>query len=152
MENNTFNTSLNQVPAIIKEYRDVLPETILNYGCGCGYRKVEAYLEHGVTSYDKYSNEEAIRKLDRSKDYECVVCANVLNVIETEKEMNEMLKDIASLSDTALFSVYEGNGTGVGNPTSKGYQRNQKAKEYEGILKRYFSSVVRKGKNFICNK
>jgi len=153
---NTYKTSLNQIPALVKKHKHELFGHILNFGCGCGWEKVKEYLETNsnrfVTSYDKYSDEESINELYQTLRYDNVVCANVLNVVETREEMKEMLDDMIHVVGDPIyyFSVYEGDRSGKGCVTSKGYQRNERAVEYEAILKEYFTTVNRHGTIFIC--
>jgi len=152
----TYNTSLNQIPAIVKKYRDELTGSILNYGCGRGWRKVEHYLFQAGTHifpYDKYGDHYL--RIPKVGNFDSIICANVLNVCDDDllKETLANLQDIMSFNMhcTLYLSVYEGDRTGKGRVTKKGYQRNQKAAEYETLLNSYFRSVERKGRNFICS-
>ena len=151
--NNTYGTSLNQVPALVKGYEALIEGIVLNYGCGRGYKKVEEFLPScKVVSYDKYSDNDEINTLDESYIYDTVVCANVLNVIEDYTEMYDALEDIMRVvNGKAFFSIYEGDRSGIGKVTTKGYQRNEKAVNYEPILKKFFDKVIRRGNCFECS-
>ena len=152
----TYNTSLNQIPAIVKKYKSRLTGTILNYGCGRGWRKVEYYLfakgTH-VHPYDKYGD----KYLSRPKvgNFDNIICANVLNVCDSsllEKTVEDLHAIMFQRDNCTLYiSVYEGDRTGIGCMTTKGYQRNEKAVRYESLLNSNFVSVERKGNNFICS-
>lgn len=49
-----------------------------------------------------------------------------------------------------FFSVYEGNRSSIGHPTTKGYQRNEPTINYLRFLSG-FRMVTKKGKFIICN-
>jgi hypothetical protein len=147
---NTFNTSLNQVPAIVKHYKSDLDGcAVLNFGCGRGWQKTEEYLcDSDVYNYD--INLETHNTLP-DKLFDRVVCANVLNVIKDEDEIVNVINTCLSLTNDdgkVYISIYQGNGTGLGEVTSKGYQRNDPAKYYE----KYLKGFIRKGNEFILTK
>jgi len=85
-----------------------------------------------------------------SDSYSILICANVLNVIQSDVSLHETVKQMSQVSCPVIISVYEGNRSGDGKVTTKGYQRNLPAREYEWWLKQYFSEVKRKGNKFIC--
>lgn len=163
---NTLNTSLQQVPAIIKRYKNSMDEkSVLNFGCGKGFKKVHDYLNKSfIYHYDKYldtiyyDDDDHVLATNEwididIQDYDIVVLANVLNVIKDYKEIEETLDKIKSVCNnatTVYISVYEGDRKGEGKETTKGYQRNQKAVKYKEVIEKYFSSVERKSNNYIC--
>ena len=155
----TYKTSLHHVPAIIKHNKQNLSgKFVLNYGCGVGYEKVDEYFSGTGTQlyhYDPYSPIAAQRKKVPILPFHRVVCANVLNVIELDRDMIKVIISVArvaQMSDSciAYFSIYEGKRDGAGGVTIRGYQRNEKAGAYTPILKNYFSKVKRNKDHFIC--
>ena len=142
------NTSLNQIPCVHKyiDYESV--GTILDYGCG-KYTKFKEFIEgKGIKyfGYDPYhkSPEENSAALECTPNL--IVCCNVLNVIDSEVAIEELLEQISSFGCPVIFSVYEGNGTGIGKVSKKDcYQRNMKAKNYIPIISQFFREVNRKG-------
>lgn len=158
----TYNTSLNQIPAIVKKYKDKLTGNVLNYGCGRGWRKVENFLHQEgtrVDSYDKYG--DSYLRIPKVGNFDNIICANVLNVCD-DTLLKETIEDIREMvlvgevygrgSCTLYISIYEGDRSGEGRITKRGFQRNQKAFNYEPMLNKNFGSVKRKGNTFICSK
>ena len=105
-----------------------------------------------VKVYDPYNRtpEENTAALAINPDY--VVCSNVLNVIAEDEVIDGILADLASYPATVLITVYEGNGTGAGAATTKGYQRNQKAAAYWEMIDRHFSQVSKHNGVYICQR
>lgn len=61
----------------------------------------------------------------------------------------EILADIASFHAATIYiSVYEGDRTGIGRETTKGWQRNQKACTYEDAIRKYFDIHCKNGTIF----
>lgn len=83
------------------------------------------------------------------------LCANVLNVIAENSIIIDILEDIYNnLTDYGILflNVYEGDRSGKGKATCKGYQRNAKTQDYIAFLKMVFPLVERKGKLLIARK
>ena len=154
------NTSINTISKIYKNAPFQMHSTILDYGCG-KYETAKTYMEeqgHTVYLYDKYNRttEENEKNLQNCKQQKLnyIVCSNVLNVIMEDDILCEILEDLTTYMDneTILYlSVYEGDKTGIGKPTSKGYQRNQPYKSYLPLLSNYFDISVKK-QIFVCTK
>lgn len=148
------NTSLNQVAAVYKRFRFPEGATVLDYGGGKYDTAAEYMKAQGVTVkvYDPYNRtpEENAAALAITPDY--VVCSNVLNVIAEDEVIDGILADLASYPATVLITVYEGNGTGAGAATTKGYQRNQKAAAYWEMIDRHFSQVSKHNGVYICQR
>jgi len=69
---------------------------------------------------------------------------NVLNVIAERDNQLKVLhqaKNALKPKGKAYISVYEGNKTGVGKPTSKGFQHNKSTKEYLDLVKEVFPNT-----------
>jgi len=147
---NTYNTSLNQVPGIVKTYKNELDnKTVLNFGSGKGWKKTEDFLNKSTVYHydinDPKFNELPLKKFDK------VICANVLNVIDTAYEIQQVVNRCITLTSTSgqiYFSIYQGDKSGVGSATAKGYQRNEKTIAYE----KYFKNIIRKNNYLIYTK
>jgi len=85
------------------------------------------------------------------------VSNNVLNVIEEPANIAKVIQqaeNAISTGDKAYFTVYQGNKTGVGTQTSKGYQRNEPTANYMEAVESVFGkgNVQRKGDVIIATK
>ena len=145
-------TSLNQVPALAKFLGDLEGVTLLDYGCGRFHKFEQFVTERGGTffGYDKYWKSADENELALNCMPDIVTCANVLNVIFEEHIIEEIVQALASYQTLTIVQVYEGDKSGEGKGTSKGYQRHQRALCYQPLLEQYFTSVIRKGNVFIC--
>lgn len=168
-------TSLNQIPALHKSsildmYVGAAKAKqanggdfafIVDYGAG-RYNAGESFLmnRHNIPvfSYDPYNRPREENKFTAEimKAGYCpiVICANVLNVINDDDAIREILSNIRrairNVNGVALFTVYEGNKSGIDTITKAGYQRNARTSEYIPILRESFHSVERKGKILIA--
>lgn len=142
------DTSINVVNKIYKVMNFDGVKTILDYGGGKYDSNKEYMLQKGceVYVYDKYNrdakhNQEVVDKM-RKDTPDCIVCSNVLNVIFEDEVITDILNDIKSFgSKRIIFAIYEGDKSGIGKETSKGWQRNTKAKDYLPIIEGYFNVV-----------
>ena len=150
----TIKTSVNHTPKIFSQYKDVLQGDILNFGCGL-YPENVKLSNSKITNYDPNNLEMdgVISNWDEIKsNYDNIVCANVLNVIEKDESINSIIDQIVSKvkkGTVVYFSIYEGDRSGNGRKTSRGYQRNKKAIHYLPWFSD-FEKVERKGNIFIC--
>lgn len=148
------NTSLRQVAAIFKKVA-WKPGTV-NIDIGGGrYDEGTKYLaEKGVENliYDPYNRDETYnrfvvgRLMKRSGDTATV--NNVLNVIaEADVRKNVVLQAAKAIKKdgVAYFQIYEGDGSGVGKQTSKGWQNNRKTQEYVAEVATYFDKTTQRG-------
>jgi len=159
-EHTSDKTSINTVT---KLYNSVFfpPGTeILDYGGGKYDTNTNLLKSRGVVCkvYDPYN-----RSLEHNTDVlvyftngaDVIVCANVLNVIKEDTVITNVLKHIDQLlksNGTAYIQIYEGDKTGEGKKTSKGFQRNQKTICYLPLITSVFSNVTRKGNIFTIKK
>jgi hypothetical protein len=158
------DTSLNQVPALFKSSAFDAPEGSRNLDIGGGkYDKGTEYLaaEKGVDSYvyDPFNRSAEHNKsvLDEfsGNPADTVTAANVLNVIkEPEARLDVIQRAFDNLKPggKAYFDIYEGNKSGVGKETTKGWQNNMKAAEFEDEIRSVFPEVNRKGTMLIATK
>lgn len=143
MKVSTINTSLNQLPAIFNKFQFDSNTKIINFGCG-RYPDNVTVLYPNVVNYDPLYDNKYDQKSKVTTDIEevltfandnenvVVMCANVLNVL-TDTQLDEVFDWFSimyQLNCKIIISVYEGNKTGVQKSTTKGYQRNERTKEY----------------------
>lgn len=146
------DTSLKQVCKIYKNREFPTGAKILDYGGGAYDEGVKYMANKGVTVnvYDPYNRSEDHNKKALSVEPDYIICANVLNVIKEDEIIKGILKEIRSYNKPVMFCMYEGNRTGKGTPTKKGYQRNQKTAEYLGIISEYFDITKTSGGIIEC--
>lgn len=150
-------TSLNQVSAGHKKIKWVAGTVNLDWGGGKSDMGTE-YLknEHDVTNfvYDPFNRSAAENAKALKSNPDTITNHNVLNVIQEDDVIIEMMKEWKKISSakTIYITVYEGNGSGEGKPTSKGYQRNQKLAEYLPLVQKVFSSASKNGSMIVINK
>ena len=154
------NTSINKVSKIYTNMDFKENSFILDYGCGKYDTSIE-YMKNKncvVLPFDKYNRDNSINnqslKYCENNKIDYIVCSNVLNVIKEEEIIDDILKHIHTLSkdNTIVYiSVYEGNKTNIGIPTSKGYQRNEPYKNYLKYIEKYFNIEIKK-QVFICRR
>lgn len=153
-------TSINTISKIYTQYPFKTNTTILDYGCGKYNTSIDfmATKQCKVLPFDKYNrteNENLLTKdfcLHNHLDY--IVCSNVLNVILEDEIIEEILQNIYNFADEetiVLISIYEGDKSGIGKVTSKGYQKNLRYKEYYKFIEKYFTFSIKK-QIFICQK
>ena len=152
------DTSIKQVSAVYTNYKFEPYSFILDIGCGKYYQDtIDRMSKENIVAsgYDPYNQTKEINDLSLSifdnKNPDYIVCSNVLNVIKEDECIEDLLKMICSYSDKntkIIFSVYRGDSSSIGKETTKGYQRNQKPREYIDLLSKYFEVSKIKG-NFI---
>ena len=154
------NTSINTISKIYTQMEFLENSVILDYGCGKYNTSIE-YMKHKdciVLPFDKYNRTELENnntlQYVSNYDLDYIVCSNVLNVIYEEDIIKNIIKDIYNYSkkNTIIYiSIFEGNKSGIGKVTTKGYQRNEKYKEYLKYLEPYFDITIKK-QIFICKR
>lgn len=154
------DTSLNQIPALHKDSRVEWGKTNIDIGAGAYEAATEYLKEKGVTNlkWDPYNQPEKVNRatlkyLQDGNKADTATNANVLNVIaEKDARLNVVLQAAKSIKPDgkAYFMVYEGDGSGIGRRTSKGWQNNLKTKEYADEIRTYFGNVQVKGKLIVA--
>lgn len=168
-------TSLNQVPAIFKnpiflkyQEKDRMENPVChphNLDIGGGrYNTSSDYLmeNHGIVNiiFDPYNrtdaeNQSAMKSLHQSAfdqlsgtigKIRSVTVSNVLNVINDDSAMEAVICLSATALVPVFFTVYEGDKSGQGKTTSKGYQRNAPTADYIPYIQKHFRHVERHGK------
>ena len=158
------DTSINQIPGLFKSKLFDAPEGSRNLDIGGGkYDKGTEYLsaEKGVDSYvlDPFNRTKEHNQMVMddfaSNPADTVTVANVLNVIkepEVRLQTIQQAYDYLKPGGKAYFDVYEGDKSGIGKETVKGWQNNMKAKEFEDEIKSVFPDAQRKGTMFVATK
>lgn len=98
--------------------------------------------------YDPYNrtdahNKEAIEKI-RDGQSDTATVNNVLNVIAEKEARAQVIQNAANAikqDGIAYFLTYEGDQSGVGRETTKGWQENRKTADYIGEVSQYFRDV-----------
>lgn len=135
------NTSVNssRLPKIYNLAKEKIEgKSVLDYGCGKYFDNYIDKVNAGLYGYDKYNRHDEIM-LERN--YDIVVCSNVLNVIAVLDERLRILKEMKRLAPTVLITVYEGDKSRIGKETKKDcYQLNRYAADYIGELMQVFGT------------
>lgn len=119
--------------------------SVLDYGCGRWTKQLEeAAKAKGwrLSLYDPFNLPGS-----QPNFAEYVICSNVLNVIDDDSDVNlAIINCLYWATKGVVFSVYEGDGSGVGRQTGADqWQRNEKTAEYVKRIKRFGFKVTRKG-------
>jgi hypothetical protein len=164
-EFSSADTSINQVrlPAAFNKlareevWLDFFDKGGINFDIGGGrFDNATNFLEdYNVTNivYDPFNrsdvhNKNAVQKGANGKA-DTVTINNVLNVIQEEANQMQTLEqayNALKVGGVAYISVYEGNKTGQGKQTSKGWQNNKSLNEYVPLVRKVF------GKNNVIVK
>jgi hypothetical protein len=156
-------TSIKQVPAILNKIVRVMdrPEgffayahDVLDMGGGKYDLMTEQLAEMNIRNWvlDPFNRSEEhnayVVKMLTTRPADFAICSNVLNVVREFQDRQSILRTIKMLSSPmglVFFTVYEGDGTGKGKKTTKGWQENRPTASYLRELKRQFGSVT------LCN-
>jgi hypothetical protein len=150
-------TSLNQVSAGHKKIKWKAGTANLDWGGGKSDMGTK-YLKdtHDVTNYvyDPFNRSAAENAAALKSKPDTITSHNVLNVIQEDEVIIEMMKEWKKITSakTIYITVYEGNRSGEGKPTSKGYQRNMKLADYLPLVQQVFPSASKKGTMIVINK
>ena len=134
----------------------------LDMGGGRTTEQVRYLQQQGVEchKYDPFNVDSATNRKTaeyaRTHKFDTVTCTNVLNVVSDLKDRLNIILQCAKAvkkNGTVYFSVYEGNGTGVGKQTGKDqWQNNRKTADYAGEISAYFGKVVVRSKVIIATQ
>ena len=138
-------TSLKQIPALHKKASFPSGSRILDYGCGAfdlgmNHLRQQGHDVQGIDPYNRsQDHNETVRQDMMEIHPDFVICSNVLNVIQEDEIIISILQDMKAFQPSTVYiTVYEGNRTGNGKPTPKGYQRNMKIKDYSDLIGQVF--------------
>lgn len=145
--------SINVVNLVYKKFPFEKGSVVLDYGGGKYDTNQEYMASKGIKLmvFDPYNrskthNAQVLKRAKLGVDY--IVCSNVLNVIaepEVIRNVVETIKHLAKNKAKVVFAIYEGDKTGKGKVTTKGYQRNQKTADYMKLINEYFDYTHKKG-------
>ena len=156
-------TSINstKVPAVFSKVNWESGTTNLDIGGGRFDTATEFLLKRNVRNliYDPYNrlkrhNDYVVTEINKQKA-DTVTLSNVLNVIQEREVRLEVLRnayDSLKAGGTCYITVYEGNKSGVGNPTTKGYQLNRRLKDYIPEVLEVFETAEIKRNMIIAEK
>lgn len=133
--------------------------TVFDYGCGKYSRETRdfvncngfAYLPYDPYNLPEWQNHTNLKETISERTL-IVVCSNVLNVIDDDKEVERIHDFITSFGEFFFYNVYEGDKSGVGRETKPDcYQRNQRLDSYlrVGEVTRKSVATSAFGKQFI---
>lgn len=108
------NTSINssKLPKIYGIIADKIKgKSAIDYGCG---KYFDNYGLENVVGYDPYNRPDTSAL---ESNYDVAICSNVLNVIAEREERIAVLNQLKRLAPVSYITVYEGNRSGVGQPT-----------------------------------
>ncbi len=100
-----------------------------------------------------------VAALAAKRFFDTATVSNVLNVIPgvdeaarvaARADVIRVAANALGRNGTAYFTVFEGDGSGRGRRTSKGWQANRKTADYVPEVKRLFGDVVRRGKLIVA--
>lgn len=137
-EFSSMNTSVNikKLPAIYHKINwEKLRKyfVLLDYGCGKYTEHINSFVgeKKGIYhGYDKYNHPSNLNDLALACSPDIIVCSNVLCVIKEDEIIQNIIFNLLSYNVPVAFTVYEGDKSGIGKPTTKGYQRNQPLGDY----------------------
>lgn len=163
-EISSAGTSINssKLPMVFKKINFTKDTINLDFGGG-RFDNVAEYLKgFGAVNlvYDPYNrtdthNKAVLETIEKNNGADSITCSNVLNVVKEDEAREAIIKNCYKLLKSgckAYFTVYEGNGTNVGAPSSKGFQLNRKTADYVEEISKVFGSVTVKSKIIIAKK
>lgn len=155
------DTSLNQVPASMTNFKFSPTDRVLDWGGG-RYDTAKVVMEHAYPGikfevHDPYnrtaSHGDRVLREYKKDPATVLTINNVLNVIDGEAARESVVSESKKyLADggMAYFTIYEGDGSGVGrvtkakgegNETTESWQNNMKAKEYLPLIQKYYKNA-----------
>lgn len=157
------DTSLAQIPAVFKSKIFVPRGKNLDIGAGkfdLGKEYLES--ERGVKEsvpFDPFnrsveSNRAAVDRLQSGERFGTTTVPNVLNVVaEAPARDNVVLQAAQALepNGVAYFQIYEGDRSGNGRRTSKGFQNNKKTSDYVAEVREHFGNVRTSGNIIVAS-
>ena len=157
------DTSLAQIPAVFKSKIFVPRGKNLDIGAGKfdlgkEYLESERGVEESVP-FDPFnrsveSNRAAVDRLQSGERFGTTTVPNVLNVVaEAPARDNVVLQAAQALepNGVAYFQIYEGDRSGNGRRTSKGFQNNKKTSDYVAEVRKHFGDVRTSGNIIVAS-
>lgn len=137
------NTSINskKLPAIYKKLADMMEhKRFIDVGCGKYINHLRDFAtEHNAVAFfwDPFNRTEDQNTdafiMSREPIVDFAICSNVLNVIDRDDAVTSCILNAVNLGNgTAYFTIFEGDGKGVGRETGTDkWQRNEKLRGYK---------------------
>lgn len=159
-EISSADTSIKTINGIYKKIVGKYPRatTIFDYGCGkysdnMDFATENDFVWFGVDPYNRSvdwnkGNIEAMNKWCNAPDI--IMCNNVLNVVKEDTIVMQILGQLyayAGDNTDVYITIYEGDKSGIGKVTSKGYQRNEKLSKYIDYICEFFTVEEKIGSN-----
>ncbi len=155
IKSNETSINASRLPAVFSKVR-FQPYTVnLDIGGGKFDNVTDFLASQNVKNfiYDPYNRSPEHNAMAAAATEEgqsdTVTISNVLNVIREQSARNEVLAnavDAVKPDGTVYITVYEGDGSGVGKETSKGWQENRLTSSYIPEIRKYFSDLTIKDK------
>lgn len=158
----SVNTSINTVNGIYKKIVGKYPlgTSILDLGCGRydsnkDFADENGFVWFGIDPYNRTQeyNDTSLNALHRwCKVPKIIMINNVLNVVAEDSVLENILSQAYNYADdnTDIYiTIYEGDKSGIGKVTTKGYQRNQKVNEYIDYINKFFEVAEKIGGNIL---
>ena len=160
------STSVNVVNGIYKKIVEKYPvgTSILDVGCGRydtnkEFANKNGFVWFGIDPYNRTSeyNDASLDAMCNYTKYPSIIMLNnVVNVLAEDNVIMSVLSQVYNYAgeDTDIYiTIYEGDKSGVGKVTTKGYQRNQKVNDYKDYICEFFEIEEKIGYNiFKCKK
>ena len=144
---NSHNTSINKLAATYKKFKGLLQESriVLDYGAGkyiCNIKEFCSENNINIELYDPFNS--AIDHVNFTKKYDTVICNNVLNVIYSDNDLREVIKNCIGLAEkVVIFKIYQGDKTGISDFTKRNtFQRNWLTEDYMFFLNKLIKSPL----------
>jgi hypothetical protein len=147
-------TSINTLKSVYKKIVGKYPlgTSILDIGCGKfdtnkEFADSNGFAWFGIDPYNRtpeYNDDSLNALYDWCDAPDIIMLNNVLNVLAEDKVLMDVLGQVYDYAgdDTDIYiTIYEGNKSGIGKVTTKGYQRNQKLKEYKDYILEWFDVI-----------
>jgi hypothetical protein len=154
-------TAVNTLPTVFRQMP--LRRGTVNADLGGGpYEAATEFLRRrGVENvvFDPFRRSEEHKQAaaDKIRDGQAdtATVANVLNVIRSPGDRDTVIRQAANAvgkTGVAYFQVYEGDRSGKGAMSSRGWQANRPLEFFEPEIKRHFASVERDGDVLIARQ
>lgn len=158
-------TSINTLNGVYKKIIGKYPlgTSILDVGCGKydtnkEFADKNGFAWFGIDPYNRTPeyNDASLKALyNWCNAPDIIMLNNVCNVIKEDDILMDVLGQIYDYADdnTDIYiTIYEGDKSGRGKETTKGYQRNWKLIKYSDYILEYFDVEDIKGNILKCRK
>ena len=153
MKTQSKATSINTLNRVYKDIAEKYPKgtVILDYGCGRFNTNKDFAEAHGFKwyGYDPGWKTETENAEALNCHPDIIICSNVLNVVDDDT-MFEIMHHIDKYLVPVYYTIYEGDKSGIGKETTKGFQRNEKTSEYIGWFQMLYDTVNKHGNIVYC--